>query len=100
MKVKIASEAASHQAPYENLWPLVEKLLANGNEVAKPFGGHIPDQKGFYLDRDGWRCDLLEKIDFDLIDRAFDLPDTIKRNRLNNAICDDRSWIQIRGNVK
>lgn len=100
MKLKIVARAPDDQPPYENLRPLIEALLEDGNAFAKPLGGHIPDRAGFYLDRDGWVCDLREPIDFDLLEKRFDMPSSIRTNRPNSTICDDLSWVQIRGGIK
>jgi hypothetical protein len=97
-KVVIDPDAASEDEPYAYLKPLVRALLAAGNEPSSPYGGHVPNTLGFYRDKDGWRCDLRDPIDFDLIAAEFALPPSIELNRATNSITDRRTWIQISGN--
>src|SRR6476659_6955875 len=80
MKTRIAAEPASGEAPYAHLKPIVEALLEAGNEPSPPSGGHVPNRLGFYHDKDGWRCDLLRPIDFELLYRIFELPPSLSLN--------------------
>jgi hypothetical protein len=97
MKTKIAAEPAPGEPPYAHLKPIVEALLAAGNEASPTIGGHVPNRVGFYQDKDGWRCDLRRPIDFDLLDANFDLPSSLAINREANTISDRRTWIEISG---
>ena len=98
MKTRIAAEPASGEAPYAHLKPIVEALLEAGNEPSPPSGGHVPNRLGFYQDKDGWRCDLLRPIDFELLYRKFELPPSLSLNIKANSISDGRTWIEISGN--
>jgi hypothetical protein len=100
MKIKIAAEPATGEAPYAHLKPIVEALLDAGNEPSPPVGGHVPNRLGFYQDKDGWCCDLLRPIDFDLLGSRFELPPSLALNREANSISDRRTWVQISGNVR
>jgi len=100
MKTKIKPQSLFQQQPYENLKPIVEALIEAGNRVSPTFGSHTPNRDGFYMDRDGWICDLEFPIDFDLIEYNFDIPASIRINKSENTISDDKSWSQIRGAVK
>jgi hypothetical protein len=77
--------------PYAHLEPIVDALLAAGNEVAGP--------SKFYLDRDGWRADLRRPINFGLIEERFDLPDSILLAKSRDAVLCQNTWIEIRGGV-
>jgi hypothetical protein len=98
MKTKIVAEPASGEAPYAHLEPIVEALIEAGNEPSPPIGGHVPNGIGFYQDKDGWRCDLLRPIDFELLHRKFELPPSLCLNPKANSISDGRTWIEISGN--
>lgn len=75
--------------PYVHLEPLVDVLLAAGNEIAGP--------SKFYLDRDGWRADLRQPIDFQLIEERFDLPPSILLAKVRDSILCQNTWVEIRG---
>lgn len=98
MKIKIAAQPPSGEAPYAHLKPIVEALIEAGNEPLPVSGGRVPDALGFYQDQDGWRCDLLRPIDFELLRVNFQLPPSLSLNFEANSISDDRTWIQISGN--
>ena len=74
--------------PYTHLIPIVELLIVAGNTST---------HEGFYFDRDGWRCDLVDPIDFDLIEKTFDLPSTILLSRENDSILCRNTWVEIKG---
>ena len=99
MKVRIGAEPEPGQEPYGHLKPIVKALLAAGNTPSPSVGHQIPNELGFYQDKDGWRCDLRQPIDFDLIDAKFDLPPTLALNREANSISDRRTWVQISGKL-
>jgi hypothetical protein len=98
MKTRIATDPASGEVPYAHLKPIVQALIDAGNEPSPPPGGQVPNRLGFYQDNHGWRCDLLGPIDFDLLDRKFELPPSLSLNPEANSISDGRTWIEISGN--
>jgi hypothetical protein len=77
--------------PYSHLEPIVDALIASGNQSMR--------DEWFYLDRDGWRCDLKEPIDFDLLRAKFDFPKTIILSEPLDKIFCKNSWIEIKGHV-
>jgi hypothetical protein len=99
MKIMIAPESSPETFPYEHLKPIVRLLLENGNEPSKPRGEQKSDELRFYKNRDGWICILRYPIDFDLIRRECDLPDSIRLDEKQDTILCERSWIEIRGNI-
>ena len=76
--------------PYANLIPVVEALVANGNEVLDP-------GTPFYMDRDGWRCDLAAPIDFEFVDEHFEFPPSIELSPVHGTILDRDTWVVIEG---
>jgi hypothetical protein len=90
-RMKIESVSKDPHRPYAHLVPIVDALVRDGN---------VPvDGETFYLDRDGWRCDLAKPINFELVEQMFDLPESILLSRANDAILCQNSWIEIKGNV-
>jgi hypothetical protein len=67
--------------PYANLLPLIETLIARGNALV--FNGDA-----FLLTQDGWRCELRDSIDFDLVEATFVLPASIVCSRRHDGIVD------------
>jgi hypothetical protein len=51
MKVRVEAEAPPGMEPYWNLRPVLEALLASGNQPARVYKGHQPDRLGFYQDK-------------------------------------------------
>jgi hypothetical protein len=98
MRTKIAVEPVSGEVPYAHLQPIVEALIEAGNEPSPAVGGRVPNRIGFYQDKDGWRCDLLHPIDFELLDRKFELPSSLSLNFGADSISDGLTWIEISGN--
>jgi len=63
---------------YNVLEPVLQLLLARGNRIATDYRwGSNPT---------GYFCLLAEEIDFDLIEREFKLPETVKLSRDYNEI--------------
>lgn len=89
MTTTIAAESTDAQRPYAHLQPIVDALLANGNVLR--------DGSGWHQDRDGWRCDLRDPIDFALVRERFALPKTIRLSPADDAILCEISWIEIAG---
>jgi len=90
-KEKIEPMPLDEARPYSHLEPIVDLLIERGNEVSGP--------AKFYMDRDGWRCDLKRPINFRLVEERFDLPPSIFLSRSNDAILCQNTWIEIKGNV-
>ena|SRR5258708_5318338 len=78
--------------PYSHLMPIVEALIAGGNH---PVRAEI-----FYLDRDGWRADFKEPLDFQLLREKFDFPETIILSPTMDKIYCKNSWVEIQGGMK
>ena len=97
MKTKIAARCTFDEAPYSHLVPIVEALLEAGNQLSPASGERIPNRLGFYQDTHGWRCDLLRAIDFDLVERTFELPSSLSLNSQAGLISDTLTWIEICG---
>jgi hypothetical protein len=98
-KLSIEPYAPPGAAPYSNLCPIVEALIARGNAPSPVRSGHVLNPLGFYEDRDGWVCDLRDLIDFAYLEREFSFPMSISLNHEANTISDRNSWIQIRGGI-
>lgn len=88
-KMKVRSEPEDPQVPYSHLEPIVDTLLADGNKI------HGPAK--FFRDTDGWRCDLKNPINFALIEKMFELPQTITLSREHGSILCHTTWIEIQG---
>lgn len=56
--------------PYAHLQPIVDLLLKHGNQSAYEFL--------WGENRTGFFCHLSKPIDFDLIDRTFELPESVR----------------------
>jgi hypothetical protein len=86
MKTTIKAQSLPWQKPYKNLTPIVEVLIKGGNTISSTFGNHKPNRDGFYMDRDGWVCDLERPIDFDVIEKRFNIPPSIRLNKTENTV--------------
>jgi len=75
-------------APYLHLLPVVDLLVAHGNEVE---GG------GFRPTQGGWECTFRDPIDLDLVRRECELPDSISLSEQEISLFDRLSWSVIRG---
>ena len=88
-KQTIAALPPDGAPPYSHLEPIVDALLAAGNEIAGP--------AKFYLDRDGWRSDLRKPINFRLIEECFELPPSVLLAKSRDAVLCQNTWIEISG---
>lgn len=70
MKILINPEPDDPQRPYKHTQPIVDFLIANGNEITT-------DPAGFYMTQGGWVCDLRFPIDYESVDATFILPSSI-----------------------
>lgn len=99
MKAAISSSPKAGSKPYSHLEPIVEILLAAGNELSDSLPNFPLEGKGFYMDRDGWKCDLKMPIDFKLIASKLELPASIVISEKNNSILCQNTWVEIRGGI-
>jgi uncharacterized membrane protein len=76
---------------YAHLEPIVDLLLANGNQLARPYRWG-ENRTGFY-------CFLSKPIDFDLIESAFVLPQTVRLARSGGRVECDVTWASIKGDM-
>ncbi len=86
MKTIISREG---REPYNNLIPIVEELIRNGNKSKYP--------EIFLATPGGWECFLEKKIDFDLIREKFELPENVILEESRNFITDSLSFTIIEG---
>ncbi len=75
-----------------HLAPVMLALVEAGNTVT-----YANENFGFIPQPDGWHAFLDQPIDFDLIERRFVLPPTIRLDRENDQICDDASFSHVYG---
>jgi len=88
-KITIEPNPTDASHPYTHLKPIVEALLDAGNESMY--------EKEFYLDKDGWRCDLKLPIDFVLVRQRFELPKSISLSSDHGSILCESTWVEIQG---
>jgi hypothetical protein len=77
--------------PYSHLEPIVKALIDEGNQPSRP--------ECFFVDRDGWRCDLKKPIDFGLVRTRFTIPDSITLWETLDEIFCQNTWTTIKGGV-
>nr|WSX77856.1 hypothetical protein OH826_30860 [Streptomyces sp. NBC_00899] len=76
--------------PYENLLPVVELLIANGNRFTAA-------GNGFQRQPHGWVCELELPLDFDLLTREVTFPPIIKAGPQGDGVLDMGTWCLISG---
>jgi hypothetical protein len=76
---------------YSHLEPIVDLLIANGNQLALDYKWG-ENRTGFY-------CFMSKALDFDLIENHFSLPNFIRLDRENGVIECDQTWATIRGGM-
>jgi len=91
-RIRIAEGEEGAERPYENLLPLVDALVAGGNRWTSPTGP-------FYRDRDGWRCDMEDALDFEMIEELFELPPSIEVSPAYGTVLDRNTWVIIEGDA-
>src|SRR4051812_4296630 len=83
-------------AAYEHLVPLVEALIAHGNELAHPpTGGGV-----FSFNQGGPVAHLKKRIDWTWVQQNFELPELVRYDRRGDEIFDHRNWVSILGSAK
>jgi hypothetical protein len=91
-RTPLAADSASLDTPVAHLLPLLAALVERGARIR-----HRTDLYGFHPARDGWRCELLDPIDFDHVERTFALPPTIRLDPAANRIDDTHNHVAIVG---
>lgn len=79
--------------PWTYLQPLIDILVRGGNRAVFT----TPDHGCFVPTPGGWDCYLYDRIDWDLIQREFELPSTIGYSAEGDFIGDDSSYTTIFG---
>jgi hypothetical protein len=74
--------------PYGHLLPVVDVLVAGGNRVTRG---------GFHKDVDGWRCELVDPLDFELLRKRFRFPESICLAPGRDLVLCRRTWVAIEG---
>jgi hypothetical protein len=87
MKLKINKDGT--YPPYNHLQPIVDLLIANGNESKYP--------EIFFPTKEGWQCRLKKKIDFALLRDNLEIPGTIQLDEEDGTIFDTLAFIEIIG---
>ena len=86
----------AHRRPGEpvmsHLVPVLLALVGAGNEVRWQ-----SEHFGFLPQPDGWFCELIEPIDFDLLAARFELPETIHLDPEHDRIIDEGNHAEIYG---
>ncbi len=93
-RIPIAPRADHELAHPRHLVPLVQELLARGNELVTAPKPH----DGFEPSKDGWICILVHPItkeDWAALNEKFDIPPTILH--FGHSIVDDLNWAEIVG---
>ena len=80
--------AADTKPLYAALLPVVELLVAHGNE---------PADGGFLNSPGGWYCRMTQTLDIDLVQRELDLPPSVSCSREVDTIGDRATWASIIG---
>lgn len=86
--ITIARMTEDRSHPHLHLQPIVDLLVAHGNEV---------DGGGFRPPQGGWECTFRDMIDLDLIRRECELPDSISLSQQESSLFDRLSWSVIQG---
>lgn len=77
---------------HSHLDPIVDLLIQHGNLLARDFRWG-ENRTGFY-------CFLQHPLDFDLIEKYFEIPSFIRFDHQNDAIECDYSWATIKGGME
>jgi len=76
---------------YSHLEPIVDLLLDNGNGLSHDYKWG-EDRTGFY-------CHFRLPLDFELIEKAFELPPFVTLNRQSDSVECQRTWASIVGGI-
>jgi hypothetical protein len=90
LKTKINAEPiAGSTSAHSHLDAIVECLIRHGNKPKFSFvwGG----------DKDGFKCRMSNPLDFELIERMFELPSSVHLLREKDLVYCERTWASIAG---
>lgn len=96
-RVLIAEVPAEGDPPYAHLLPIVQVLVRHGNSPIAHSSLVPTGPCGFYMDKDGWICELRDRLDVGLINRHFRLPSTIRLDPRGKRLDCHRTWVTIVG---
>ncbi len=88
MKQSVPLDPPDWSRPYGHLLPVVDVLVAGGNRVIRG---------GFYKNVDGWRSELADPLDFELLRKRFRFPESICLAPGRNLVLCRRTWAAIEG---
>jgi hypothetical protein len=88
VKQSVPLDPPDWSRPYGHLLPVVDVLVAGGNRVIRG---------GFYKNADGWRCELVDPLDFELLRKTFRFPESICLAEGRNLVLCRRTWAAIEG---
>jgi hypothetical protein len=88
VKQSVPLDPPDWSRPYGHLLPVVDVLVAGGNRVMRG---------GFHKDVDGWRCELLDPLDFELLRKRFRFPESICLAPSRDLVLCRRTWAAIEG---
>lgn len=77
-KIGIESAPPDGEKGYYHLTPVVDFLIKNGNKSQNDYIWGV--------NRTGYFCHLVDKIDFDLLQENFDFPESIKLDEKDQTI--------------
>lgn len=86
--MEIDAASTDMRVPYANLLPIVERLVAEGNECLTG---------GFVASPDAWQARMARPIDFDLVLTTFRLPPNVDASPEHDSILDRATWCVIEG---
>lgn len=84
------ADSPSLDVPVAHLLPVLAALVEAGARIR-----YRTAMFGFHPARDGWRCELLDPIDFTMLERRFDFPDTIQLDPESGRIDDTRNHVMV-----
>jgi len=88
VKQSVPLDPPDWSRPYGHLLAVVDALVAGGNRVIRG---------GFHKDVDGWRCELVDPLDFVLLRKRFRFPESICLAPGRNLVLCRRTWAVIEG---
>jgi hypothetical protein len=88
VKQSVPLDPPDWSRPYGHLLPVVDVLVAGGNRVIRG---------GFHKDVDGWRCELVDPLNFELLRKRFRFPESICLAPGRNLVLCRRTWAAIEG---
>jgi hypothetical protein len=86
-KLKIDKKPSFGTGKYEHLDPIVDALIADGNEIV--------GEERWKKTKDGWLCVVKDPINFSLVKQLFELPSTINCYEDRGTISCATTWSAI-----